>query len=83
VCIYIRGSSLTVNDWDASANRSGYGCTYAAYWQNGVVIATTEYLCGDGTAWAYLSPNRQFPNGAKLCNTFLSFAGKPCETISK
>lgn len=82
VCIYVRGTGLMVNDWDASAKRFGYSCTYAAYWHQGVIIATSNQSCGEGTAWAYWHPNSYFEPG-QACNTFVRYAGKPCVNITR
>ena len=83
MCIYVVGSGLKVNDWDTSvSNYFGLDrCTYAGYWVAGVLYRTSNEVCGDGDFWAYWAPNQYFINGTKLCNTWVNWAGKPCETV--
>lgn len=83
MCIYVTGSGLKVNDWDTSvSNYFGLDkCTYAGYWVAGVLYRTSNEVCGDGDFWAYWAPNQYFINGTQLCNTWVNWAGKPCETV--
>jgi hypothetical protein len=83
MCIYVTGSGLKVNDWDTSvSNYFGLDkCTYAGYWVAGVLFRTSNTVCGNGDFWAYWAPNRYFINGTRLCNTWVNWAGKPCETV--
>jgi hypothetical protein len=82
VCIYVYGTGLKVNDWDASASNQIQMCTFASYWVAGVLYATTNNACGNTDFWAYWTPDRYFINGTQLCNTFVHFAGRPCETVT-
>lgn len=83
MCIYVTGKGLHVDDWDTSvANILGlYKCSYAGYWVAGVLTATSNVVCGNGDFWAYYTPLRYYINGTKLCNTWLNWNGKPCETV--
>lgn len=56
-------------------------CTYAGYWVAGVLLATSDFICGNGNFWSYAAPARYYINGTKLCNTWVSIAGKPCITV--
>lgn len=83
MCIYVTGSGLLVDDWDTSvANNLGlYKCSYAGYWVAGVLTATSNVVCTDGDFWAYYTPGQYYINGTQLCNTWLNWSGKPCETV--
>lgn len=83
MCIYLFGSGLLVDDWDTSV--SNYfaldKCTYAGYWVAGVLTGTSNVVCGTGDFWAYSTPAQYYINGTQLCNTWLGWAGKPCEIV--
>jgi len=83
VCISVVGSGLYVSDWSTTAYPSTYVCSYAAYWANGVVIATSNEVCGNQNNVFYSDWNNPgyFTNNTQVCNTWLQIAGKPCETI--
>lgn len=83
MCIYVFGSKLLVDDWDTSvSNYFGLNrCTYAGYWVVGVLTGTSNVVCGNGDFWAYSTPAQYYINGTQLCNTWLNWAGKPCETV--
>jgi hypothetical protein len=83
MCIYVYGSGLKVNEWDTSVSNyfARNTCTYAGYWVAGVLFRTSNTVCGNGDFWAYWAPNRYFINGTQLCNTWVNWAGKPCETV--
>jgi len=86
VCIYVYGSGLTVQDWDASADNwdNADVCTYAAYWAPpNTIIATTNEVCGNGDFYAVWKGPLKFSGKTEICNTFVHFAGKPCETVHK
>ena len=83
MCIYVFGSGLLVDDWDTSV--SNYfalnKCSYAGYWVAGVLTGTSNVVCGNGDFWAYSTPAQYYINGTQLCNTWLGWAGKPCEKV--
>jgi hypothetical protein len=83
VCINVVGSGLYVSDWSTTAYPSTYVCSYAAYWANGIVIATSNEVCGNQNDVFYSDWNNPgyFPNNTQVCNTWLQIAGKPCETV--
>lgn len=83
VCISLSGSGTDVTDWLTNGNASKAMCTYAEFWENGSVIATSNEQCGPANDLytANWSNPGNFPVGASLCNTWSGLPGKPCETI--
>jgi len=82
MCIYIYGYSLQVTEWDTSVTISSYRCSYAGYWVNSSLVATSNTVCGqNGALWGYWAPNKRMGPG-QACNTFVGIAGRPCETLS-
>jgi hypothetical protein len=80
----VGGHGLTVNDWETIADPGTYVCTWANYWlQPGSILwASSNEVCG--TAF-YSNANGTLPftfvNGEQLCNSWISVAGYPCETV--
>ncbi len=83
VCITVIGTGLYVSDWSTTAYPSTTVCSFAAYWANGVVIATSNQVCGKSGDTFYSDwPNPGFfANNTQVCNTWVQIAGRPCETI--
>jgi hypothetical protein len=83
VCINVIGRGLTVSNWFTTAFDADPTCTFAAYWANGAVIATSNELCGGAftdysSEWA--DPG-DFADGTQVCNSWVTISGFPCETI--
>ncbi len=80
----VNGKGLTVNDWETVADPGAYVCTWANYWlQPGSILwAQSNEVCGDAF---YSNANNTLPfkfnNGEQLCNSWISVAGYPCETV--
>jgi hypothetical protein len=83
VCINVVGSGLYVSDWSTTAYPSTSVCSFAAYWANGVVIATSNQVCGNQNTVFYSDWNNPgfFTNNTQVCNTWPQIAGRPCEII--
>lgn len=82
VCIYVFGQGTYVSDWDTSAaNGYGYFCSFAAYYTNASINATSNQVCGSGDFWAYWNIRYNFPKDTVLCNRWVGFAGTPCELV--
>ena len=83
VCIGLTGQGLIVDKWETWADGDLPTCTFAAYWANGQVIATSNEVCGGVNAQYYSWWNQpgMFADGTQACNTWVNIAGKPCKTI--
>ena len=83
VCIDIIGVGLFVAEWDTKAYFTSGQDTFAAYWQNNTVIATSSVGYAPPGEWeySYWPTDQYFANNTKLCNTWIGAPGKPCETI--
>jgi hypothetical protein len=77
VCINVVGSGLHVDKWTTTGYSTEPICTYAAYWVNGVIEATSEEVCGTSfthfTSW-WDNPG-YFVNITQLCNTWIQIGG--------
>lgn len=85
VCIKITGSSNHVDSWETTAyNFGGYLCTSSKWWLNSSIIRSGNGVCGGaGVFFSVWNANQYFPSPSLACNTWVSIAGKPCETIRK
>ncbi len=82
VCIEVIGKGLTVSNWNTFGYTTGNMCSYAAFWEGGIVAFTGAVVCGDGVLETLTAGyDEPFDNGEVLCNTWLLIGGKPCETI--
>lgn len=83
ICIQVTGSGLTVSDWSTSAYFTDATESFAAYWANGSVIATSPAFNASPGTWYYddWGHSGTFANGTILCNTWFDNLGKPCETV--
>ncbi len=83
VCISVTGIGRIVEDWSTTAYFADGLESFAAYWENGVVIATSPPFYASPGTWYYDDWGHigVFPNGAKLCNSWLGTPGFPCETV--
>lgn len=82
VCIWLTGSGLYVDNWETRGYPDSYRCSYARFWRNGQVIATSETACGgSGTVFYSSYGSGWFADGTQLCNTWTNLAGKPCKTV--
>lgn len=83
VCIQVYGSGLHVDEWDTDGYSSEPICTFAAYWVNGDIEATSDWICG-GTFTTYYSwwvDPGWFIQNTQLCNDWISISGRPCVTV--
>lgn len=80
VCLEIEGSANTAHEWHTWGWVPSAQCSYASFWQDGSVIATSKTVCSDGAGWLYAkwSNPGTFPSGSSLCNTWASVSGQPC-----
>jgi hypothetical protein len=80
MCMYVFGTGDYVSSWDTSVSNtfSLEKCSYAAYWENGLIAGTGPELCGNGDFWAYGVFNKNLPRGAELCNSWVGWNGRPC-----
>lgn len=85
VCIEVIGSGLTVDEWNTFVYVDPGSCSFAAYWEDDEIAFTGEEICaGDDVSVleTYASDfDGEFENGEQLCNTWVNWAGMPCETI--
>lgn len=85
VCINVQGSGLYVDTWSTSGSdtRVGQLCTFPTYWKKGSVWFTGQVSCheGPGTFGDIAFTERNFDNGAELCNTWAAIPGRPCATV--
>lgn len=83
VCITVTGKKLHVSLWQTTGYSRAAICTFAAYWANGRIIATSNEICARSATlyYSYLKNPGNFPNHTQLCNTWISISGKPCETV--
>ncbi|MGH9300661.1 MAG: hypothetical protein ACRD0E_02140 [Acidimicrobiales bacterium] len=83
VCIYVYGQGLFVQQWNTTAYFPDGTESFAAYWANGNVIATTNSFYASPGTWyeAYWTPDEYFANNTKVCNAWFNNAGFPCETV--
>ncbi|MGC4174355.1 hypothetical protein [Demequina sp.] len=84
VCIMVTGSGLHITKWQSTGASSPPVCTFATFWRNTTILATTPEICGPEHT-TYLATKANMPmdflNGTILCNSWVSIAGKPCETV--
>jgi hypothetical protein len=83
VCIYIRGSGLTVNSWETTGDYDGPTpvCTYSVYWAPAnTIYATGAAVCGG--EGLYVGYDKDTPiiwgSPVTVCNTWTEMFGKPC-----
>lgn len=82
VCIWLTGSGLQLDNWETRGYPDSYWCSYARFWRNGQVIATSNTACGDsGTVFYSSYGSGWYPDGTQLCNTWTDLPGKPCQTV--
>lgn len=84
VCIYVTGTKLHITAWQSTGVSAPAICTYAAFWRNTTIMSTTPEICGPQNT-TYVATKGGLPadflNGTILCNSWVSIAGKPCETV--
>lgn len=85
--INVVGSGLTVDSWTTHRVIKTYGCSFSVYWRpSGTIWHTGNEVCGNpGEIFQGYYPNVpiHFSGTTVICNTWATFAGKPCETVKK
>lgn len=81
-CQTIVNSGLNVTDWSTGTTVPISMCTYARFYQNGTLIATSSSTCiPAGTSASSNWDPGSFPAGTSLCSSWSGVAGKPCTPI--
>ena len=83
VCIYLYGSGLTVDKWETTGTVTSSTCSYARFYADDTLIATSSTICssGSGTLKATWNNPGWFADGTQLCNSWSGISGYPCKTV--
>lgn len=82
-CQVVSGSGTKVTSWYTQTTAASAICTYARYFENGIVIAESGETClraGEATSATWNNPGR-FAAGAVLCTAWSRITGKPCDRV--